>query len=70
MSGHKTSAARYRRYAQQCLEMAQVVTANQARTAFVQMAQVWQRLADQHERSRSAPRFQQQQQVQPKVEKE
>jgi len=32
------------------------------------MAQVWQRLADQHERS--APCFQQQQQVQPKAEKE
>jgi hypothetical protein len=32
MSGHKSPAARYRRYAQQCLEMAQVVTANQART--------------------------------------
>jgi len=49
-----------------------------ARTAFVQMAQVWQRLADQHERaclpsrtnSKSNQKFQQQQQVQTKIEKE
>ena len=68
MLGHKSPAARYRRYAQQCLEMAQVFTTKQTRAALLHMAQGWQRLADQHERS--APSFQQQQQVQPKAERE
>ena len=67
MSGCTSLAARYRRYAQQCLEMAQVFTTEQARAALLYMAQGWQRLADQHERS--APSFQQQQQIQPKSRK-
>ena len=35
----------YRRYAQACLEMAEAVSDERTRAAFIQMAQVWFRLA-------------------------
>ena len=37
--------AEYRRLARECLEMARTVTTENARTALIEMAQVWQRLA-------------------------
>ena len=36
----------YRRYAQACLEMAEATADEVARAAFIQMAQVWFRLAE------------------------
>ncbi len=38
----------YRRFAAECLEMASAAHDPQARATFLQMAQVWLRLADQH----------------------
>jgi hypothetical protein len=46
--------------AQECLETARTIANEDARDALLQMAQVWQRLAEQKERTA------QQQQVQPK----
>jgi hypothetical protein len=71
-------AEEYRRLAQQCLAMACTLSNAEARVSALQMAQVWQRLADEQDRSpglaeRPPPRggpmqpiVQQQQQVQPK----
>jgi hypothetical protein len=39
-------AARYRRLASQCLEVASTFPPSEQRTALLHMAQVWQRLAD------------------------
>ena len=72
--------AEYRRLARECLEMARTVTTENARAALIEMAQVWQRLADEQERNpglaespppppgggQIQPIVQQQQQVQPK----
>ena len=68
-------STRYRRLARECLEIAHTFPAGERRTVLLQMAQVWQRLADEYSDS-SAPLFrqleseqpamQQQQQVQPK----
>jgi hypothetical protein len=67
--------ARYRRLARECLEVAHTFPAGERRTVLLQMAQVWQRLADDYPEG-SAPLFpafeperpviQQQQQVPPK----
>jgi hypothetical protein len=56
--------AEYRRLARECLEMARTVTTENARAALIEMAQVWQRLAEEQEAS--AASAQQQQQIQPK----
>jgi len=76
----ETPAARYQRLARESLETANTFPRGQQRDALIQMAQVWQRLADQHEGSTmtlSPPSgagarstMQQQQQVQPKGETE
>ena len=50
-------AARYRRLARQCLEVADTFSPSERRTALLHMAQVWQRLADEYEQSTS-PLFQ------------
>src|SRR5262249_48381683 len=39
----------YRRFAQECLEMARTSEGDQTRTALIQMAQVWFRLAEARE---------------------
>jgi hypothetical protein len=39
--------ARYRRLAQDCLETAQIIQNTESLTALIEMAQVWQRLANQ-----------------------
>jgi pyruvate/2-oxoglutarate dehydrogenase complex dihydrolipoamide dehydrogenase (E3) component len=67
MSGGKSQAARYRRCAQQCLEMASVFQDSEARVTLLEMARIWQRLADQH---REQPIMQQQEQIQPNSGKE
>jgi len=73
-------AQEYRRLAQQCRAMASTLSNAQARLSALQMAQVWQRLADEQDRhpdlaDRPAPPpapgqiqpvAQQQQQIQPK----
>jgi len=76
----RESSARYRQLAQECSEVAATFPAGDQRDALLQMAQVWQRLADQYEASTPAfspsaaaaeqPVMQQQQQVQPKNENE
>ena len=79
MPDDELPAARYRRLAAECLEVAYTFSAGDRRTALLQMAQVWHRLADDYEGS--TPRFfrpsagealpmQQQQQAQPKDEHE
>jgi hypothetical protein len=42
-------ADKYRRHAQQCLEMAATLHSRQARDILLHMAQVWLRLADNYE---------------------
>ena len=42
-------AERYRRLAQECLEMARIFPAGERRTTLLEMAQVWQRLADEQD---------------------
>jgi len=73
-------AQEYRRLAQQCRAMASTLSNAQARLSALQMAQVWQRLADEQDRQpdlvdrpppapapgQIQPVAQQQQQVQPK----
>jgi hypothetical protein len=61
-------AEEYRRLAQQCLEMARTISNKDVRATLIQMAQVWQRLAEEQETSglSDRPRAQQQQQIQPK----
>ena len=72
-------AVRYRRFAWQCLEVAYTFPAGDNRAVLLQMAHVWQRLADQHEESTflhfrpdAGERLvmQQQQQIQPDDDKE
>lgn len=70
-------SVRYRRLARECLEIAHTFPAGERRTVLLQMAQVWQRLAEEYA-DNSAPLFQQiegerpgmqqQQQIQPKKE--
>ena len=74
MDENESVTARYRRLARECLEVAHTFPAGERRTVLLQMAQVWQRLADGY-RGSSAPLsrafetvIQQQQQVQPKDE--
>jgi len=61
LPGDKSPAARYRRRAQQCLEMARVFQDRDACITLLEMARVWHRLAHQH---RDQPVMQQQQQQQ------
>jgi hypothetical protein len=77
----RKKAEEYRQLAQQCLAMARTLSNAEARMSALQMAQVWQRLADEQDRNpglveRPLPPAgggpiqpivqQQQQQVQPK----
>jgi hypothetical protein len=58
-----TKADEYRRLAQQCLEMASSVSKAEARTALIERANHWQRLADEQQQ---VVQQQQQQQAPPK----
>ncbi len=40
---------RYRRFAEQCIEMARTARDERTRAVLIQMAQVWFRLAEEHE---------------------
>ena len=44
-------SGQYRRFAQECLEMARASDSAQTRVTLIQMAQVWFRLAEAHEAS-------------------
>ena len=72
MPDTESSSARYRRLAQECLEVAYTFQEGVRRTVLLQMAQVWQRLAyDCADAPMSLfpkgerPAMQQQQQIQP-----
>ena len=54
MHENESVTARYRRLARECLEVAHTFPAGERRTVLLQMAQVWQRLADHYPES-SAP---------------
>jgi hypothetical protein len=54
----------YRRLARECLEIAHTLPIGERRTTLLQMAQVWQRLAEEQETAA------QQQQIQPKKKDE
>ena len=69
------ASTRYRRLARECLEIAHAFPAGERRTVLLQMAQVWQRLADEYADASAPllrpieseqPAMQQQQQIQPK----
>jgi hypothetical protein len=71
---NETPAQRYLRLAKECLDGASIFPDGKQRDALLQMAQVWQRLADRYATStaslfpppqREQPTMQQQQQVQP-----
>ena len=49
MPDKESPAERYRLLAHQCLEIARTITNQNARVALIEMAQVWQRLADQQD---------------------
>jgi hypothetical protein len=78
MPNHETQAERYRRLAAECWDAANNVGRDDHRDSLLQMAQLWQRLADQHaeatppvsQPAAPQPTMQQQQQVQPDDEKE
>jgi hypothetical protein len=75
-----SQAERYRRLAQECSEMAHAFPAGERRTSLLEMARVWQRLADEQDHAPdfrevptplpaaepTRPIVQQQQQSQPK----
>ena len=69
----RSSAEEYRRYAQQCLEIAPTFQDEEARATLVGLAQAWLRLAESYDSSipsaatkQAQPVVQQQQQIQPK----
>jgi hypothetical protein len=49
MPDEETPAERYRHLAHECLEIARTITNQNARVTLIEMAQVWQRLADQQD---------------------
>jgi hypothetical protein len=55
MPNSETLSARYRSLAKECLEVAHTFREGVRRTVLVQMAQVWQRLADENDASSSPP---------------
>ena len=74
MPNHETPAERYRRLADEALDVAKNFPHGEHRDAVLQMAQVWQRLADSYADATTSvsrpvqseqPAMQQQQQVQP-----
>jgi hypothetical protein len=79
MSDTEAPSARYRRLAEECMTAAAGLPPGEQRDTLIQMAQVWQRLAEENDKgtppfSLSAaateqPAMQQQQQVQPKDDK-
>jgi hypothetical protein len=48
-----SSSAKYRRFAQECLEMARTTEDPQSRAVLLQMAQVWARLAGEQQSGQS-----------------
>jgi hypothetical protein len=73
MSDKESPSARYRRLAKECLDVAYTFPDGVRRTVLLQMAQVWQRLADERADSTGLqpkrPEMQQQQQTQPDDDK-
>lgn len=48
-------SAQYRRFARECLEMADEATDRRLQAVMIHMAQVWLRLAQEHEAEHEAP---------------
>jgi hypothetical protein len=76
-SDNETPSERYRRLARECLDVAYTFPDGVRRTVLVQMAQVWQRLADEQATmppfssdDAEQPAMQQQQQIQPDDDKQ
>lgn len=80
-SDNETPSERYRRLARECLDVAYTFPDGVRRTVLVQMAQVWQRLADEQatmpsfssgdaEQPAMQQQQQQQQQIQPDDDKQ
>ncbi|HEY6604043.1 MAG TPA: hypothetical protein VI009_19765 [Xanthobacteraceae bacterium] len=78
-SDNETPSERYRRLARECLDVAYTFPDGVRRTVLVQMAQVWQRLADEQatmpsfssgDAEQPAMQQQQQQQIQPDDDKQ
>jgi hypothetical protein len=77
MPKHVIPAERYRQLAAECLDVAANFPRGDHRDALLQMAQVWQRLADQYNEATlpfsqpaaEQPAIQQQQQIQPDDDK-
>src|SRR5215469_15493151 len=78
MPNHETSVERYRRLAAEALDVANNLPRGNHKAALLQMADFWQRLADQHADATppifpsgraEQPAMQQQQQVQPDDDK-
>ncbi len=59
MVDNESPAQRYRRLAEECLEVAYTFPDGERRTVLVQMAQVWQRLAEERAGSATMPLFSQ-----------
>jgi hypothetical protein len=67
MADEEPSHVRYRRLAQQCMDMLSSISHAPARESVLEMAKTWLRLAQDYEqRSEPQPVGQQQQQIQPK----
>jgi len=77
MADGESPSARYRRLTRECLEVARAFPDGDQRDVLLQMAQVWQRLADDYAGSTllslalgaERPALQQQQQIQPDDDK-
>ena len=65
MQDNESPAARCRRFARECIALANTIATEQTRAVLVKMAQIWMRLAESHD---AQPVAQQQQQIQPKEE--
>jgi hypothetical protein len=47
---HMDRSERYRRFAKECLELARTALSERSKATLLQMAHVWNRLADEHAR--------------------
>ena len=65
MPDHEFPAARYRRLARECVAMAQTSVTEETRVLLIEMARLWQDIADKCA-ARPVMQQQQQQQIQPK----
>jgi hypothetical protein len=76
MAGLNKRTDEYRRLARECLRVSKTILTEEAKLALIEMARVWTRLADEQDAAllprseHSQPVMQQQQQMQPKKDRE